>query len=418
MEEIWKTIVMMMAQAPQEAFWAAEGLLCVFLVLLALIRWGRRRKTRRMEGVDQIQAPVDMEPAAGPVDKAWESPESLSGSRKEETTGFSPPAVAAMDAAAPAGAVQIPAQMATKGFLGRLKSGLSKTRNTISGGLDRIFSGSRKLDQAALEEVEELLITADVGVQATMGLIQKVSQRSGEIQGLGDLKAVLKDEILASIQAVSPSVADQNKNLKPRIIMIVGVNGVGKTTTIGKLAARFVQEGKRVLIVAADTFRAAAIEQLTIWAERAGTEIVKHKQNADPAAVAYDGVEAAVARGMDVVLIDTAGRLHTKVNLMEELKKIKRTIAKKIPEAPHEILLVLDATTGQNALTQAKMFHESLDITGIALTKLDGTAKGGIVIAICSALNLPLSYIGVGEQTEDLQNFDPQNFVNALFEEV
>jgi fused signal recognition particle receptor len=197
--------------------------------------------------------------------------------------------------------------------------------------------------------------------------------------------------------------------------MVVGVNGVGKTTTIGKLAARTRQEGQQVLMVAADTFRAAAIEQLAVWARRAGVELVRHKPNADPAAVAFDGVAAAVARGMDVVFIDTAGRLHTNVNLMEELKKIQRTIAKQLPGAPHEVLLVMDATTGQNGLSQARLFHEALGVTGIALTKLDGTAKGGIVISICQSLGLPLRYVGVGEQIQDLQPFDSAAFAEALF---
>jgi fused signal recognition particle receptor len=197
--------------------------------------------------------------------------------------------------------------------------------------------------------------------------------------------------------------------------MVVGVNGVGKTTTIGKLAAAAKTAGKKVLIAAADTYRAAATEQLMIWAQRAGAEFVKHKENADPAAVAFDAVAAAVARGSDVVLIDTAGRLHTKINLMEELKKIKRTVARQVPAAPHEILLVLDATTGQNALSQAQLFHAALNVTGLALTKLDGTAKGGIVVGICGALNIPLKYIGIGESIEDLRPFDPEQFVAALF---
>jgi fused signal recognition particle receptor len=196
--------------------------------------------------------------------------------------------------------------------------------------------------------------------------------------------------------------------------MVIGVNGVGKTTTIGKLAARFAASGKKVLIAAADTFRAAAIEQLTIWAERAGAEIVKHKDGSDPAAVAFDAVAAASARGVDVVLVDTAGRLHTKVNLMAELQKIKRAVAKNLPGAPHDTLLVLDATTGQNALSQARMFDDAMDITGIALTKLDGTAKGGVVVGICRSMDIPLKYIGVGEKTEDLQPFDPAKFVEAL----
>jgi fused signal recognition particle receptor len=197
--------------------------------------------------------------------------------------------------------------------------------------------------------------------------------------------------------------------------LIVGVNGVGKTTTIGKLAARYTAEGRKVLVAAADTFRAAAVEQLTIWAERAGADIVRHREKADPAAVAFDSVEAAVARKMDVVLVDTAGRLHTQVNLMNELKKIKRAIAKKLPAAPHEILLVLDATTGQNAMSQAELFHREIGITGLILTKLDGTAKGGMVVSLCRQLNVPLQYIGIGEQMDDLQEFDAVQFVEALF---
>jgi len=227
------------------------------------------------------------------------------------------------------------------------------------------------------------------------------------------LKTVLRDEIQAILQK-EPALAAQ-PSAGPRIIMVVGVNGVGKTTTIGKLAAKSTAAGKKVLIAAADTFRAAAVEQLMIWSERARAEIVKHKEGADPAAVAYDALEAAEARSMDVVLIDTAGRLHTRVNLMEELKKMKRIISRKIPGAPHEILLVLDATTGQNALAQARMFHDALGITALAVTKLDGTAKGGIVVSICDTLNIPLKYIGVGEKIEDLQEFDPHQFVNALF---
>ena len=223
----------------------------------------------------------------------------------------------------------------------------------------------------------------------------------------------MKNEIISLLESESKVTADISS--KPHVIMVVGVNGVGKTTTIGKLAARSTAAGKKVLIAAADTFRAAAVEQLTIWADRAGADIVRHKEGADPAAVAYDAVEAAIARGMDTVIVDTAGRLHTKVNLMEELKKIKRSIAKKLADAPHEILLVLDATTGQNALSQANLFDEAIDLTGLALTKLDGTAKGGIVIAICSTLNVPLQYIGIGEKIEDLQDFDSEQFVDALF---
>lgn len=299
------------------------------------------------------------------------------------------------------------------GFLTRLKNGLSKTHKVLSTDINELFAGNRKIDDELLEELEELLITSDMGVRTSMDLIQSISKKSSEISGAEQLKQALKENILVLLNSKKP--CPQKVTSKPRVIMVIGVNGVGKTTTIGKLAAKFVTSGKKVIIAAADTFRAAAIEQLAIWAQRADVEIVKHKEMSDPAAVAYDGIEAALARGADVVLVDTAGRLHTRKNLMEELKKIKRAISKKIPEAPHEILLVLDATTGQNALSQAERFHNALDVTGIALTKLDGTAKGGIVVSICSTLEIPLKYIGIGEKIEDLQEFDSVRFVNALF---
>ena len=305
------------------------------------------------------------------------------------------------------------AQSDKSDFLSRLKQGLSKTRKILTTDIDELFAGNRKIDDELLEELEELLITSDIGVQTSIDLIDNISRKSWEIADAEQLKAALKEEILSLLDAQTAVVKKITST--PYVIMVIGVNGVGKTTTIGKLATRQTAAGKRVLIAAADTFRAAAVEQLAIWADRANAEIVKHKDKADPAAVVYDTLEAALARGTDFIFIDTAGRLHTKVNLMEELKKIKRTISKKLPDAPHEILLVLDATTGQNALSQAKLFHEELEVTGIALTKLDGTAKGGIVISICNDLNIPLEYIGVGEKIEDLQDFDPIQFVNALF---
>ena len=297
------------------------------------------------------------------------------------------------------------------GYFKRLKSRLSKTRNSFSSGFDHIFDGKTKIDDALLDELEELLITSDLGVQTTLALIEKISK--AKAKDAGQVKAVLKKEILAILNA-HPAAPQENHRTTPHVILVVGVNGVGKTTTIGKIAASARSTGKKVLIAAADTFRAAAVEQLEIWATRAGAEFVRHKENADPAAVAFDAVAAAMARGSDLVLIDTAGRLHTKVNLMEELKKIKRTVAKQIDGAPHEILLVLDATTGQNALSQAKLFNDAIGISGLALTKLDGTAKGGIVIGICGSLNVPLKYIGIGEQIEDLRPFDAEQFVEAL----
>jgi fused signal recognition particle receptor len=310
-----------------------------------------------------------------------------------------------------AGAGLQPETEATAGYFRRLKDRLSKTRKTFSEGFDRIFAGKQRIDEDLLEELEELLITSDIGVQTALMLIEKVS--SSKITEVDQVKSFLKDEILAILESQAPG--PQVDLPGPRVIMIVGVNGTGKTTTIGKLAARATASGKKVLIGAADTFRAAAIEQMAVWAQRANADIVKHREMDDPAAVAFDAVEAALARGADLVLIDTAGRLHTKVNLMEELKKIKRAISKKIPDAPHEILLILDATTGQNALSQAELFNDALGVTGLALTKLDGTAKGGIVISICNTLKIPLKYIGIGEKLEDLQKFDAAEFVDALF---
>jgi len=304
-------------------------------------------------------------------------------------------------------------QADSTGIFKRLKNGLSKTRKLLSTDIDELFAGNRKIDDELLEELEELLITSDIGVQTTMDLIQSISKKSSKISGADQLKETIKEKILSFLDVKMP--VPQKIASKPHVIMVIGANGVGKTTTIGKLAAKYVDSGRKVIIAAADTFRAAAIDQLVIWAQRAGVEIVKHKEMSDPAAVAYDGIEAAAARSADIVLVDTAGRLHTRKNLMEELKKIKRTISKKLPEAPHEILLILDATTGQNALSQAKLFNDALGVTGIALTKLDGTAKGGIVVSICSTLEIPLKYIGVGEKIEDLQEFDPIQFVNALF---
>ena len=306
-----------------------------------------------------------------------------------------------------------PSKEKSGGLFARLKSGLSKTRKILTTDIDDLFLGKKIVDDDMLEELEERLITADMGVQTTMDIMEKISRKRSRIADAKALKTVLKEEILSYFEALpepEPMAA-----AKPHVVMVVGVNGVGKTTTIGKLAAHECRKGRKVLVAAADTFRAAAIEQIAIWAERAGADIVRHKDNTDPAAVAYDSMDAAISRGSDIVFVDTAGRLHTKVNLMEEIKKIQRTLAKRIPEAPHEVLLVLDATTGQNALSQAKMFNESLGVTGIALTKLDGTAKGGIVVSICNSLNIPLKYIGVGEGVEDLQAFDPHQFVEALF---
>jgi fused signal recognition particle receptor len=309
-----------------------------------------------------------------------------------------------------------------RGLFLRLKDRLSKTRKVFTTRLDTLFLGKKEIDEELLEELEEILITSDIGVHTTMALIEHVREgvEKKVLQDPDQLKRALQDQILAFLKV--PSATVHIPHAKPHVIMVVGVNGVGKTTTIGKLSDRLIRQGKRVLLVAADTFRAAAVEQLEIWGERVGAEVIRHKGNekkpdakVDPSAVVYDGIQAATSRDIDVVIIDTAGRLHTKVNLMEQLKKIQRTVARQIPDAPHEVLLVLDATTGQNAISQAQLFHEALDITGIALTKLDGTAKGGIVVAISHSLELPIQYIGLGEKPDDLQDFDADAFAKALF---
>lgn len=309
-----------------------------------------------------------------------------------------------------------------EGVFRRLKNSLSKTRKAFTTRIDNLLLGKKEIDEELLEDLEEILITSDIGVQTTMALVEQVREgvQKKDLSNPGELKQALQDQIVSFLKV--PSKPLQISQNKPHVIMVIGVNGVGKTTTIGKLSDRYIQQGRRVLLIAGDTFRAAAVEQLEIWGERVGAEVICHKEHdmkpsarIDPSAVVYDGIQAAMARGVDVVMIDTAGRLHTKVNLMEQLKKIRRTVARQIPDAPHEILLVLDATTGQNAISQAQLFHEALQITGIVLTKLDGTAKGGIVVGICQSLKLPIQYIGLGEKANDLQDFEADVFARALF---
>lgn len=297
----------------------------------------------------------------------------------------------------------------------RMRSGLSKTQNALVGRIDALLRGSGKIDADLLENLEEILITADFGMQTTQDLIQSLTQRvARENLSIETLRSALQDEIRQRLKLeAAPLDLDR---AKPFVIMVVGVNGAGKTTTIGKLARQFSSQGKKVVLGAGDTFRAAAAEQLAIWGERSGVDVIRHGEGSDPAAVAFDAAKAAVARNADVLILDTAGRLHTKVNLMEEMKKIHRVLGREIPDAPHETLLVLDATTGQNALTQARLFKEAVKISGLALTKLDGTAKGGMVVAIGAELGLPVRYVGIGEGVEDLRPFDPDLFVDALFQ--
>ena len=305
--------------------------------------------------------------------------------------------------------------MPSKNILTKLRRGLSKTRKILTTDINELFSSSRRLDEDILERLEEILISSDFGVAITMDIMEKISKKFQKNSNADELKQTLRKELVALFPEKSDS-ADSHEIKKPYVIMVIGVNGTGKTTTLGKLAMKYTSAGKKVLIAAADTFRAAAIEQVEIWAKRANASIVKHRQGADPAAVAFDGVEASIARDVDVLLIDTAGRLHTQKNLMEELKKIKRSVGKRLNGAPHEILMVLDATTGQNAISQAKLFNEAVGITALALTKLDGTAKGGIVASIANSMNLPLKYIGVGENIEDIEDFNAELFINALFD--
>lgn len=299
----------------------------------------------------------------------------------------------------------------------RLRQGLSKTRSGLTGRLDQLVFGKREIDRDLLDELEEILFTSDLGVVTTQELIDRVQAGVArkELDNPEKLKDSLKEHIRAFLQI--PEVERKNPGPgEPLIIMVIGVNGVGKTTTIGKAAHSFKEQGKKVMLVAADTFRAAAIEQLAVWGERVDAEVIKQKTGSDPSAVVFDAISAAQARDIDVVLIDTAGRLHTKTNLMDELEKIQRVAGRKLPSAPHQVWLVLDATTGQNALSQADMFHKAFGVTDIILTKLDGTAKGGIVVGICHQLGLPIRFIGIGERLDDLRPFEVDDFVNALFD--
>lgn len=355
MMERWQALVD--ALGPRGAMALAGGLVVLVVVAVALVLW-RRRSAGRSPGEGR-ESPVSPQPPA-------------------------------------------------------LRQGLAKTR---SGFLQRLLPllGRERLDAAEVESLEAALLAADVGVRTTTRLLNAL-QRESAVAGTS-LRSRLEHEVLEILRTPAQSredVPSESSQTSPRVIMVVGVNGVGKTTSIGKLAMRHARSGKRVLLVAGDTFRAAAIEQLTVWAERSGADLVRHQHGADPGAVAYDGLRAAVARHADVVIVDTAGRLHTKSNLMDELRKVRRVIGREVPGAPHETLLVVDAVTGQNGLVQARAFLEQLEVTGVILTKLDGTAKGGIVLAIAGELQLPIRYVGVGEGVEDLREFDPAEFASAL----
>ncbi|HEV8189094.1 MAG TPA: signal recognition particle-docking protein FtsY [Pyrinomonadaceae bacterium] len=306
-------------------------------------------------------------------------------------------------------------------FSARFRRAVSATRDSLSEKLDTVFAGRKQIDEELLDQLEEVLIAADIGVPTTLDILEKVRRGVArqQINDLEALKAAIKNELLTILQASErQGIASEltvPESVAPYVMMIVGVNGVGKTTTIGKLAQRIKAEGNDVLICAADTFRAAASDQLAIWAERTGVPLIQQKQGTDPAAVLFDSLKAAKARGSEVLIVDTAGRLHTKSNLMAELEKMKRVAAREVEGAPHETLLVVDAVTGQNGLEQARQFLKVAGVTGIVLTKLDGTAKGGIAVAIAKELNLPIRYAGIGEKVDDLVVFDPEQYVNSLF---
>ena len=303
----------------------------------------------------------------------------------------------------------------------RFSKAIAKTRDSINNRLDTIFEGRKQIDEQLLDELEEMLISTDIGVQTTLQILEAIRKGVSrqEINDLDALKATMKRELLDILQhSTEKGVASEtavDAGIKPYVLMVVGVNGVGKTTTIGKLSQRIKNEGNDVLICAADTFRAAASDQLEIWAGRAGVPIIQQKQGTDPAAVLFDALQSAKSRNSDVLIVDTAGRLHNKANLMAELEKMKRVAGREVQGAPHETLLVLDAVTGQNGLEQARQFTKVANVTGIVLTKLDGTAKGGIAVAIAKELNLPIRYVGIGEQVNDLMVFDAENYVNGLF---
>lgn len=313
-------------------------------------------------------------------------------------------------------AIPVPAPPeANSGFLVRLRDGLSKTRHGLVHKVDRILHGKKEIDADTLEQIEEALVTADLGVQTAVKLIERLRETLArkELTSADALRTHLRQAILEVL--VEDEGHFELGAERPYVVMVVGVNGVGKTTTIGKIAAQFRERGHKVVLAAGDTFRAAAIEQLVIWGDRAGAQVIRHQHGADPAAVAFDALQAARSRGADLVIVDTAGRLHTKSNLMEELKKVERVMGKAVPGAPHEVLLVLDATTGQNAINQAKIFKDAVGVDSIALTKLDGTAKGGVIVGICDELKIPVKFIGIGEKVDDLRPFDARAFVNALF---
>jgi fused signal recognition particle receptor len=383
-------------------------LLVVVIVLLLVRRSGPGRRTASRGGKAAAQPPV------GLPSTEVEAPDATRAEAVEAAPGSGiEPTAEAVD---PAVATPAPTEGETLPLFERMRRGLAKTQASLVGRVDALLGGRSRVDAELLEELEEILITADLGMKTTQELMRAIdAQLAGDAARKPELvREILQQELKSRLSLSQAPFSAEVAGVK--VILVVGVNGAGKTTTIGKLAKKYSDAGQKVVLGAGDTFRAAAAEQLEEWGRRVGVDVIRHQPGADPGAVAYDAARAAVARKADILLLDTAGRLHTKVNLMEELKKIQRVLAREIPGAPHETLLVLDATTGQNALVQARLFGQAVAVTGVILTKLDGTARGGIVVAIAAELNLPVRYVGVGEQVADLRPFDADEFVAALFE--
>jgi fused signal recognition particle receptor len=408
------------------------GALVILVLLLSgvlLVRLVRRRKTppsvaEEPPGPEPLpekpEAPAEEAPAPAeeaPVEEAPAPAEEAPAPVEEAPVRLEEGVLPEHETAVPLEEIPPPVPEAPEpiSLFERVRAGLAKTQASLVGRIDTLLRSSKSIDDDLLEELEEVLVTADFGMKTTVDLMQALEKRiaKGDAGNPEALRGILKDEIHQRMKLEAAPLDPASST--PFVIMVVGVNGVGKTTTIGKMAHQFVSQGKSVLLGAGDTFRAAAAEQLEIWGQRAGVDVIRQESGSDPAAVAFDAVKAAIARKVDVLILDTAGRLHTKVNLMEELKKIRRVLDRELPGAPHETLLVVDATTGQNALVQARLFQEAVAVSGVALTKLDGTARGGMLVAIGNELGLPVRYVGIGEAIDDLRPFDPSLFVEALF---
>jgi fused signal recognition particle receptor len=385
-----------------------------------MIKWFKRKHKTTGEGLEADRQHEDLPPESSPEDAPEtvdESPMDGPVEAVEEVHETEPPLDEEASALEDPESQPSDEETTTpeSGFFKKLRTRLHKTREQLVHRVDRIVLGKKTIDLDLLDDLEEVLITSDLGVHTTQLLLSRVADRIKRRE-LSD-PARLREQLQAEIRSILtvPAKPLDFRAERPLVVMVIGVNGVGKTTTIGKLAHQLTQDGLKVMLAAADTFRAAAVEQLCRWGERVGVPVIHQKSGSDPSAVAFDAVDAAVARDFDILLLDTAGRMHTKVNLMEELKKVHRVLNKKMPKAPHETLLVLDASTGQNALSQARQFKEGIGLTGLILTKLDGTAKGGIVVSICDELQLPVRYIGIGESLDDLRPFDAEEFTRALF---